>query len=72
MGSEKPSVLPEPVLATAMRSLPSARMGHDCAWMGVGASKLLDSAATTVGTKGALSNERLHGGRVEASPRSPG
>mmetsp|Transcript_24514 Transcript_24514/g.58550 ORF Transcript_24514/g.58550 Transcript_24514/m.58550 type:complete len:359 (+) Transcript_24514:41-1117(+) len=71
MGSKKPSVLPEPVLATAMRSLPSARMGHDCAWMGVGASKLLARAATTFGTKGALSNERLHGGSVEASPRSP-
>ena len=47
------------------------RMGHDCAWMGVGASKLLESAATTPGTKEVLSNDRLHGGSVEASPSSP-
>ena len=39
--------------------------------MGVGASKLLESAATTPGTKGVLSNDRLHGGSVEASPSSP-
>ena len=36
-GSRKPQVLPLPVLAMATRSRPSSAIGHDCAWMGVGA-----------------------------------
>lgn len=36
-GSKYPKVFPEPVLAMATISLLWSAMGHDCAWIGVGA-----------------------------------
>ena len=35
-GKRYPTVLPDPVFATEMRSYPCSAIGHDCAWMGVG------------------------------------
>ena len=37
-GRRNPHVLPLPVFAMAMTSLPLTAMGHACAWMGVGDS----------------------------------
>jgi hypothetical protein len=35
-GSTNAAVLPVPVCAIPSRSLPSSRIGIDCAWIGVG------------------------------------
>mmetsp|Transcript_26047 Transcript_26047/g.73602 ORF Transcript_26047/g.73602 Transcript_26047/m.73602 type:complete len:203 (-) Transcript_26047:116-724(-) len=35
-GRRKARVFPDPVFATPMRSRPAARIGHVCAWMGIG------------------------------------
>ena len=38
-GMRKARVLPVPVCAMPMRSLPERRYGHACAWIGEGRSK---------------------------------
>mmetsp|Transcript_1948 Transcript_1948/g.9372 ORF Transcript_1948/g.9372 Transcript_1948/m.9372 type:complete len:251 (+) Transcript_1948:253-1005(+) len=56
-GRRKPQVLPEPVLAMAMTSLPLTARGHACAWMGVGdAYPCLSKAAMSFRGNGASWN----------------
>ena len=62
-GSKNPHVLPEPVLATVITSLPASAIGHACACVGVGDEKpALSNAFLIGGENGVLSKVVIGGG----------
>mmetsp|Transcript_315 Transcript_315/g.604 ORF Transcript_315/g.604 Transcript_315/m.604 type:complete len:202 (-) Transcript_315:169-774(-) len=71
-GSRNASVLPEPVLATPMRSRPEQRMGQACAWIGVGSVKPAPRIASTrVFVRPSSAASRLVQGAQGSSPSTP-
>jgi len=64
-GRRKPHVLPEPVRATEIRSLPWVTIGQETAWMGEGTLKpALVKAASTFGPNPASQNRIIGSGGV--------
>ena len=63
-GTRKPSVLPEPVLATAITSRCAIAAGHDCAWMTDGFGKPALPMASMIGA-GRLAASKLRKGGGE-------